>query len=301
MNHFYFNNLIFGNKTQFDIEQLFIKTLYEYKELSKILQNQIDGVITEKIPEQVKLLDEYTLRNCILGIEDKDLKKFALSLFRKYPFENFSDYNEESLESECFFEFEEQKISIKWYWAIISFNDGVLFSLASHTILENELLSFTCNNNKKNTVLNLYGKQENTNKVLEVLKEKIFSNLDNFDKLISLFKNCKFSDDFKSNFESESFSFQITIIEHFKKAIGRNLITPLQPDGNLIKDVSIDKTKVSELRIFSPKAYRIYFQENSEVIILASLEKKPSAKTQNNDIRIASERIVFMIGQLNSN
>lgn len=94
-------------------------------------------------------------------------------------------------------------------------------------------------------------------------------------------------------------SAQISIIDEFKKAKNRGLATPFYPDTKIIKDVSPDNyiLKVMELRVYTPIALRIYFNESKGMVFLASIEQK-SNPNQNDDIKAAHKTLQTMLKQL---
>ncbi|MBK9459242.1 MAG: hypothetical protein IPN94_07350 [Sphingobacteriales bacterium] len=107
----------------------------------------------------------------------------------------------------------------------------------------------------------------------------------NFDKLLNMVGLHKYTPNFKKDFDSLSKDAQRSIIEGFEKAKNRHLLTPFYPDTKVIKDVSLDKSicKVWELRIYTPIALRVYFNETQKIVYLASIEQK-SNPNQNEDI-----------------
>lgn len=118
--------------------------------------------------------------------------------------------------------------------------------------------------------------------------EWIFHYLPNIDKLKFVIENYKFSNTFEKEFLSASEEIQLSIIDEFLKAKNRNLPTPFFPDTKIVKDVTQDNFnyKIMELRIYSPTALRVYFNELNGNVNLISIELK-SNPDQSSDIKKA--------------
>ncbi|MCX2574077.1 hypothetical protein [Pedobacter sandarakinus] len=112
--------------------------------------------------------------------------------------------------------------------------------------------------------------------------------LGNLDKLKDIMGECLVSKQFEKMFADFKPDVQQSIIEDFAKAKARGLKTPFYPDTKIIKDVTKTnhKTKVYELRVYTPIALRVYFNEIDGVVKLASIEQK-SNPNQDNDINSA--------------
>jgi hypothetical protein len=91
---------------------------------------------------------------------------------------------------------------------------------------------------------------------------------------------------------------QQSIIVLFGRAKSRNAITPFAPDQIIIKDVTPSdkkcKVKVYELRVFSPTAMRVYFNETNHKVFVGSIEFK-SNPNQSEDIQNACLTLNKMI------
>ncbi|MCJ8209941.1 hypothetical protein MUY27_09495 [Mucilaginibacter sp. RS28] len=109
-----------------------------------------------------------------------------------------------------------------------------------------------------------------------------------FEKLLANLGICSYPASFKRDFLSLDISVQQSIIDDFIKAKKRGLATPYYPDTKIIADVTPENNqcKVYELRVYRPVALRVYFNESSEKICLASIEQK-SNPNQTSDIRAA--------------
>src|SRR5690606_3445190 len=100
----------------------------------------------------------------------------------------------------------------------------------------------------------------------------IFSNC--IDNLKSIIPNYKLSNTFERDFFQFDVEVQKSIVDEFKKSKDRNLVTPFYPDTKLIKDVTQDNFDYSilELRVYSPVAIRVYFNELNGFVNLLSIE-----------------------------
>ena len=116
----------------------------------------------------------------------------------------------------------------------------------------------------------------------------IYHYLRNIDKLKDIIPNYKFSSSFEKEFKDLSVEVQKSIIDDFIKARERNLATPFSPDTKIIKDVTQSnfQYKIMELRVYTPVALRVYFNELDGFVNLISIEQKSNAD-QNEDIKKA--------------
>jgi hypothetical protein len=119
-------------------------------------------------------------------------------------------------------------------------------------------------------------------------KNWIYHYLSNIDKLKEIVNNYKFSSSFEKEFKDLSVDVQKSIIDYFIKAKERNLVTPFGPDTKIIKDVTQSnfQYKILELRVYTPVALRVYFNELNGFVNLISIEQK-SNTDQNEDIKKA--------------
>jgi len=251
----------------------------------------VDGIVTSDLPSNIKMNEKgFTIKDCILSL-DKETKNYAISLFRKYPFDNFYEIKDEYYNN-FYFKVNEKKIDAI-YLSIVGYENGILFTLPIIKEFKNNFLTLNSDDNSKIKVLNLYGKKENSEFIINYISKQIQNTLPNFEKFISIIGNCKYSDKFEKSFKELPLNAQENVIIFFQKAIDRNGNTKFYADDDLIKDVtpSSSKYKTYELRIFKPMALRIYFNESSNFTYLASIEKKPNPKVQNNDIITANIEI----------
>ncbi|MFA7687607.1 MAG: hypothetical protein WCY25_07065 [Moheibacter sp.] len=123
----------------------------------------------------------------------------------------------------------------------------------------------------------------------------IYYHSTNLEKLKTLIPNFKFSNTFEKEFVDLADNIQNSIIDEFKKAKDRNLKTPFFPDTKIVKDVTQSNFshKIMELRVYTPVALRVYFNELNDSVNLISIEQK-SNSNQNEDIKKAHKKFEQM-------
>ncbi|GEM55510.1 hypothetical protein B0A58_10575 [Flavobacterium branchiophilum NBRC 15030 = ATCC 35035] len=122
-------------------------------------------------------------------------------------------------------------------------------------------------------------------------KNWIYHYLSIIDKLKEIVPNYKFYSSFEKEFKDLSVDVQKSIIDYFIKAKERNLVSPFSPDTKIIKDVTQPnfQYKIMELRVYTPVALRVYFNELNGFVNLISIEQKSNAD-QNEDIKKAHSK-----------
>lgn len=123
----------------------------------------------------------------------------------------------------------------------------------------------------------------------------IYYHSTNLEKLKTLIPNFRFSNTFEKEFADLADNIQNSIIDEFKKAKDRNLKTPFFPDTKIVKDVTQSNFdhKIMELRVYTPVALRVYFNELNDFVNLISIEQK-SNSNQNEDIKKAHKKFKEM-------
>jgi hypothetical protein len=126
------------DKSNHDVVSCFEKTLSEYRTIRKKHVSEVDGIVTSKFSEFMALNQNgFTLKNCIQGLADRDLRTYAFSLFGKYPAEEyFSVHDEDNLIGNNYYitvgNTRYDALNIK----LVQENEGFLFSLALHDDLQ---------------------------------------------------------------------------------------------------------------------------------------------------------------------
>jgi hypothetical protein len=300
MHKFFFNNEILPPyENMNDFVRLFSMTLHEYEALvSNERLNVSKGIITEKLPSETTL-GHFSLSEVIESLNNKDLRELAYAYFTKYPIDNHFkiDREEHFLEQNYTFTIE-KNIYETLYLAYVSDYNGVIFTVPTHDLLRQNILTLKANDDTLIQVNNLYGNEENTQFIAHHLAELNKTQLSLFDRLLAELDNPVYPSSFKKSFLDLHISEQESIVELFIRAKERGLKTPFAPDTKIIKDVTPSNTKsgsVYELRVYSPTALRVYFQETSEKVYLATIEKK-SNPNQSRDI-IKADNTIFKLKQ----
>lgn len=295
MHNFCFNDCIPKDVGQTEAIKALSDTLKEYDNVKSEFPNEVEGVFTSQQPSKI-MLGSSALIDCITQLE-YDKQTIAFDAFTKHPIDKLLESDDDDLlENEYII-----KVGDTSYDAmsakVAADNDGILFSLGLHKDLKKNVIDIISNANATIQIDNLFGETKNTNYIINLIKQAIRAKLGNFEKLLEIVGNNVYSDRFERAFKKASKPIQDSVIEHFQKAIERNGYSPFYADGDLIKDVSPQKSKYSvfELRIFSPVAYRVYFHEGTDKIYLALMEKKPPSSTQNAHIKRATRIIRELI------
>jgi hypothetical protein len=293
MTKFYFNDCLPRNESRHAVLSCFEGILPEYSSIKSKYGRDIDGIVTSKMPEHIILTkDGFTLKNCIEELQDRNLKKYAFAVFRKYPIEDyFSSKDEDELINGNYQVVINDITCDALNLKLVQENGGFAFSLSVYEELKRNVLLISSRDGKEYPVPNFFGGAENTIYIEKKLQELIAANTGNFEKMIKEIGICSYDDRFEDSFNRIPFSVQNAIIGCFRAARGREGFTPFYADGRLVKDVTPDKEKdirLSELRIHSPVAHRVYFYEAADCVYLGLIEKKPAARVQDNQIKTAA-------------
>lgn len=218
MNYFYFNECIPRTESYMQYTVCLENSLREYYKL-KSKHQSIDGIVTEKQPADIGLCSNFTLKDCILSLKDRDLKRLALKIFTKFPIESFmsDEHTNKLLENEYKLEINHTSYDAL-NLALTSLCGGILFTLALHEDLSCSPLPLYGNQGDSILLENLYGTSDNSDYLSTIISEKENANATNLVKLKAVLGECKFSDRFEKEFESMSFAVQQAILEHFQRA-----------------------------------------------------------------------------------
>lgn len=277
---FCFNDCIPQNHSDAVADRCLNNSLREYHKLKQKFPEEIDGIVTSHTPSSVRVSQYSSLHDCMSRIGDHELKRFAFSVFLRFPIEPYYIIDNETELIENNFCISVGGTNYDAIYPFVVFrNQGVLFSLGVHNdICQNQIPIFSNTANVAD-VYNLFGHCDNTEYILEIIRLSIYNRTDNLGKLLMLIGNNKVSERFQKYFRDYPINVQQAVIDHFAEAIKRNLYTRFYPDDKLIKDVTPDREpdiKVFELRIFEPVGCRIYFYETPDCVYLGSIERKPS-------------------------
>jgi hypothetical protein len=278
----------------------FEDSLPEYNSIKLKYGRDIDGIVTSKMPDQIVLSEDgFTLKNCIEELPDRNLRKYAFAVFRKYPVEDyFPSEDEDNLLNGNYQIAINNTVYDALNLKVVQENGGFVFSLALHEELKRDVLLISNKDKETYAVPNLFGSAENTAYIEKKIQELITANAGNFEKMINEIGICLYNDQFEDSFNRISFSVQNAIIGCFQAARKRGGPTPFYADGWLVKDVTPDREKdirLSELRIHNPVGYRVYFYETTDRVYLGLVEKKPADRVQGNQIRTAAAIIKKLV------
>lgn len=300
MQQFYFNECFPTNVSKQLILERFCFTL---KELNVLLENGLEidrSIITEKPTEQMPLGDYENLNKLIEDIPNSNLRNFAYSVFIKSPIQDYFAADEvlvDEILSEDYQHLSGEIIYSGINMAISHANGAFLFTTATHPDLEAD--SLKCGPGKSGKTLeidSLYGHVSNTSHIETQIKIRERSTLDLWDQLLAILGDAIYTSSFKRDFNSLTLAQQNSIIEGFKQAVDRKLASPFYPDTKLIADVTPQNSKstVLELRVYTPTAVRVYFNEQNPKVFLVRIQKK-SAPDQNKEIKQADLKLFKLI------
>lgn len=278
MKFFLLNEIIPENISNIQFSKGLENTLKEYKILKDNFKEAIDGIVTSSVLEDIILTDGFTLADSLKNIQNVDVRKYGYGVLTKYPVEAYLP-TEEILEAgveHSFFLSTVEKDA--FFLKVIYDTQGVSFTLNLHTDLSKNVLPI-CSKDRENNYLveNLFGLDENTQYIKDLIEKEELSKLGNFEKLLNILSQPTYSNKFELAFKKESKEVQDAIIEGFETVID-NYKKGTNSSETLLKDVTPPKEKkfnVKELKTRDPRAKRLYFSIINDKYYLASLEDKP--------------------------
>jgi hypothetical protein len=295
MHKFYFNECLSGKVSEKEFASLFLKAIMEYESLINKDIGIERAIITEKLLSKI-FINEISLVKVIESIDNRTIRTLAIKYLSKYPIGNSFYVDADRLLSEKFTFNELDALNL----AIVAMNNGLLFSVATDDLLKKDKLELYGVENKLN-VLNLYGDAPNTDYIANYLRKENILKLDSYNQLKDELMHSVVSSNFEKEFLSERKEVQQSIIDAFKEARQRKLPTPYYPDADLIKDVTPNtnrRAKVYELRLYYPKALRVYFYESTETVYVAKIgykaDYKADGNTQTKEINTIHQRLHAM-------
>jgi len=297
MQYFYFNDSFPKKDSKSELTNFLISILPEYKKISTKFKNEIAGIVTNIAHEKIILTKNgFTLEDIIKNISSREERNYAFSLFRNSPIDKYFEIKDKYFEKNYYYIIDSKIIEAQSL-AIAGLENGIIFSLSLYNELKQNTLKIYSEDSHNFEIINFYGDILNTEFIINHIDNQLQLKLQNFEKLISILGSCKYSKKFEKSYKELNFEVQISVIQHFIAAINRKGISKFYADKNLIRDVTPEKSahSIFELRIFSPFAYRIYFNESTDLIYLAMIEKKPAPNVQNNDIKTAKNIIEKLI------
>lgn len=285
---FCFNDCIPRDHSDEIADSCLENSLREYHKLTQLFPGKVNGIITSCTPSSVVINRNSSLSDCMGRITDRDLKRYAYSVFLKFPIESHYVVDNEGELIENNFYINVNGINYDALYPFVVFsNQGVLFSLAVHDDICKNQLVISNDTGKVADVENLHGNDTNTKYLENIIRKTLYDSADNLDKLRTTIGENRISERFLKKFENFPMNVQQAVVNHFASAKKRNCPTPFSADNDLIKDVTPTKettVRIFELRIFEPVACRVYFYETGSCVYLGSIENKPNKKTQDSHI-----------------
>jgi putative component of toxin-antitoxin plasmid stabilization module len=300
MHRFYFNECLPEGISQPIFIDRLSSTLHHFNNL---LEQNIDiepAIVTHQLPSACTYDyegNEYSLLNVIEQLHNDELRKFAFFVFNRYPIGSYFDDTDESLIAEDWIITVDGEELNAINLAIVGLNEGIAFSVPLARELENNPLSIRdIISERTKNVWNLFGEQNNTNKLAKILIGINVAKLATLDQLKALLVDSVLSMQFERDFSFLTSAEQQSVIDDFQHAIDRQLITRFYPDLRNVKDVTPQKNKCSvyELRVYRPSAIRIYFNESGAKVYLASIGYK-NQQNQDAEILAAHNTLYKMI------
>jgi hypothetical protein len=284
-----------------DFATLFGNTITEFDILVKKNIDIEPGIILEK--EVSKTINcGNNLKNVIQAIPNREKRTLAFAYLTRYPIQhcfNSDDIEDQLLEED--YKLEEVDAT---NLAIAKHNNFFLFTVAVDNSLKNNTLQIN-GKSQKQTIDNLFGENQNTQYIESQILKINAASLDLFEQLKIELKNSVSTLTFEKAYKSANSDVQQSIIDCFIEAPKRGLASPYFPDnkqGGLIKDVTPDhntkKSKVYELRVYTPVALRVYFYELNDKIYLSSIGYKNEYKKKNSAQSKDISRALINIDQL---
>lgn len=291
MRKFYFNELIPWSGSAEDVQQFF-SVLRAYRDIKQSFNDVVDGIYTKESAEMTKFGNSY-VKDVLFSIgrsapHEKDLYKYALSIFTKHPIEGSFIENDQDLNlisNDFMINLGDQRYFAELIY-LIGVKSGILFTIPTIPELKKNQIELSSASQGNYCVDNLFGSDENKHFISTKLEEYRFSIADKFEKLLLLADQPFFEQRFKDDFNALNPVIKDAIISHLKKAKDFNFT----PDGDLIKIVNPSNSTLllCELRIQAVVAYRLYFYRKNNKLYLASIKKKPGANQQTHDINQAA-------------
>ncbi|MGV8945378.1 MAG: hypothetical protein ACOH1N_03030 [Lutibacter sp.] len=301
MKLFLFNEIVPNDVSNTEILKALEDTIKQYKILKEKFPENIDGIITTTQLDKIILCDNFDLTSFLKSLKNKEIRGYAYSIFTKYPMDNYFETDSVLMEEIEYFLFLNEIKNDALYLKVVSNVNGIAFTLNLHIALAKNSLKIDSSDYSTFSIDNLFGYEDNTKHICEIIKAEEYSKLGNFEKLQDVLKNPKYSKKFENSFSKISKEIQDIIIESFETVID-NRAKGVDTSETLLRDVTPSKEKeisVKELKVRDPIAKRIYFSEINGKYYLASLEDKPLkdrlTKEQSSHIKNAVSKLKELI------
>jgi hypothetical protein len=296
MHRFYFNDCLPPCESKHTFIKCLSDTLIEFNKLTEENLAIEKAIVTEKLPSLLLLSDTLTLKESLDDIPDRELKRLAYKFFTQYPVDTYFPLESGTVDTILS---KNYSLSIEAYnydalnLAMVAEKKGFLFTVALHNEFKKDSLNIISQTDGSiANIDNLYGIEANTTVIRKKIENLNVALLSKIERLKHVLGDYILSSYFEKDFPKLTDIEQDSVIEHFERAKARNGITPFFADGDrgIIRDVTPNNSKctVCELRIFSPTALRVFFNESNGKIYVSHIFFK-SETDQNASIKKASQ------------
>lgn len=233
-------------------------------------------IIADKAPSENFLVGNLTLKDLILAVSDKDTRRFASSIFTKYPIESFYRFEEifnEDMPSYQLFGNDAINIYIAHRLKYIS------LSLPFEEY-KTDTLSLQDDNEETLYVDNFYGSNQNI--LTTYLPAAPDEDTSYLDKILALNGETKtyLGDSFKREFKSSPERIQKHIYNMFETAYNAGILVPCIADSKMIKKFHINDNKyVFELRSMSEEGFRACIDSENGFLYIGLFYTKANYNT----------------------
>lgn len=299
MTVFYFNNCHPKCNDKELLSNALHNTLKEYQTLKREFTDEVDGVVSIEI-ENLQF-DTHNFKDVIEFLKEKDIRGYAFQLFNKYPLEQFLDIDN-AVNDEDTYEFivdEDEKLDA-FYLKIAFDNSSSLFSLGIHKSVTENQICIKDSTEGSYCLPNLFGQEDNTNFLRNLIQNEINSKQDNFKNLEQFLDSPVTSSKFKKAYNKSSNLLQKEVINSFAQ------VKKLKDANENVSEVLLKNVtpaaendiEVFELKIREPQVMRLYFTEHEGKRFLASFEQKPLKDTRTNQQSDHIKSAISMLKQM---
>lgn len=290
MYSFYLNECIIGTYCKAVLSQAMQELVITFKQLVEETDEQVSKAwLGYTSPDKMKFCN-VPLKEIIEGMPNREVRKIYYSFQINHPVDNYVlGYDGlDLLEKEYTF-LGKEAINL----AIISKGDEYVMSLSLCDKLRCNRLELIPNH-KNYPILyadNFWGGEANKKYIISSMLEKNYKRSSGLDRIKFLTDNVEWSQDFEDVFGEYSKTEQDYVLDRFNEARKNSILSPIQPEGNIIKKI---REYVFELRVVNPIDIRVYFYEKERNMYIDRIKKKSEYSTkveQTKDIDAAEKRI----------
>lgn len=229
----------------------------------------LGGVITNSEMSRYALDgNAVTLEQCIKDIDDRDMRNLLVSWMTNYPETMFfqEEVDDEAILNENYHLTygADQQNAINLILA--KYHGAFLFSLNLHKVLGGNEVKVQ-GESENVPVNNLYGNEdENVAFITQFVNEAYRRTLSTHRQIEPILQNFVKHKVYDAEYSKLSVMEQTSILDTWKVARDKNLLSPFMPDNDVIKKTEGPEKQekklgsVFELRVRKPKELRVYFQ-----------------------------------------